>query len=63
MIDRIEAGNTAVARDPFQIATADYNAVRDIMSALGYWRVERVGVEWTASGISWLTGRMRVVNG
>ncbi len=63
MIDRIEAENTAVARDPFQIATADYNAVRDIMSALGYWRVDRVGVEWTAAGISWLAGRMRVVNG
>ncbi len=63
MIDRIEAENTAVARDPFQIATADYNAVRDIMSALGYWRVERVSVEWTAAGISWLAGRMRVVNG
>ena len=63
MIDRIEAENTAVARDAFQIATADYGSVRDIMSALGYWRVERVSVEWTAAGISWLAGRMRVVNG
>ena len=63
MIDRIEAENTAVARDAFQIATADYGDVRNIMSALGYWRVDRAGVEWTATGIGWLVGRMRVVNG
>ena len=63
MIDRIEDENTAVARDAFGIAPSDYSEVRSIMGGLGYWRVERVGVEWTPAGIDWLKGRMRLVNG
>ena len=63
MIDRIEDENTAVARDAFGIAPSDYSEVRSIMGGLGYWRVERVGVEWTPTGIEWLKGRMRLVNG
>ena len=63
MIDRIEDENTAVARDAFGIAPSDYSDVRSIMGGLGYWRVERVGVEWTPAGIEWLKGRMRLVNG
>ena len=62
MIDRIEDENTSVARDAFSIAPSDYSDVRSIMGGLGYWRVERVGVEWTPAGIEWLKGRMRLVN-
>lgn len=62
MIDRIEDENTAVARDAFSIAPSDYSDVRSIMGGLGYWRVERVGVEWTPAGIEWLRGRMRLIN-
>lgn len=62
MIDRVEDDNTAVARDAFQIESAAYPAVKAIMAALGYWRVERTGVEWTPEGIEWLRGRMRLVN-
>ena len=62
MIDRIEDENTSVARDAFSIAPSDYSDVRSIMGGLGYWRVERVGVEWTPAGIEWLRGRMRLIN-
>lgn len=62
MIDRIEDGNTTVARDAFGIATSDYPELKIIMAGLDYWRVERVGVEWTPAGIEWLKSRMRLVN-
>lgn len=62
MIDRIEDGNFAVARDAFEIESTAYSDVRYIMGGVGYWAENGRGVEWTDTGARWLEGQMRQIN-
>jgi hypothetical protein len=59
MLNRIDANNMQVARDPFVIAPSDYQKVQYIMAGRGYWTKPGNAITWTPTGIIWLRDQVR----
>jgi len=61
MLNRVDNKNMQVARDPFLIATIDYQKAQYVMAGEGYWTKPGNSITWTQAGLEWLHAQTRNV--